>query len=128
MMTEQLTRPLDAHKVAFITCVNDAHWYDECRLYLEALHLPAGMTAEYLPVCGAASMCAGYNEAMERSNAKYKVYLHQDTLVVNKELVRDLLALFADASIGAVGVIGCRSLPPETSSFSTEKSCRSVRR
>ena len=40
-MTEQLTRPLDAHKVAFITCVNDAHWYDECRLYLEALHLPA---------------------------------------------------------------------------------------
>ena len=56
-------------------------------------------------------MCAGYNEAMMRSEAKYKVYLHQDTLVVNKRLVADLLAIFADAAIGAVGVIGCRSLP-----------------
>ena len=111
MRTERLTRALDARKVAFITCVNDEHWYEECLLYLQSLALPAGMTAEYLPVRGAASMCAGYNEAMARSEAKYKVYLHQDTLVVNKQLVADLLALFADDSIGAVGVIGCRSLP-----------------
>ena len=111
MRTERLTRALDAQRVAFITCVNDEHWYEECLLYLQSLALPAGMTAAYLPVRGAASLCAGYNEAMMRSEAKYKVYLHQDTLVVNQELVRDLLALFADASIGAVGVIGCRSLP-----------------
>ena len=56
-------------------------------------------------------MCAGYNEGLRRSDAKYKVYLHQDTLVVNKQLVRDLKALFVDESIGAVGVIGCRNLP-----------------
>ena len=110
MRTERLTRALDARKVAFITCVNDEHWYEECLLYLQSLALPAGMTAEYLPVRGAASMCAGYNEAMMRSEAKYKVYLHQDTLVVNKQLVADLLDIFADETIGAVGVIGCRSL------------------
>ena len=45
------------------------------------------------------------------SRAKYKVYLHQDTLVVNQRLAADLLRLFADPSIGLVGVIGCRSLP-----------------
>ena len=93
MRTERLTRALDAQKVAFITCVNDEHWYEECLLYLQSLALPAGMTAEYLPVRGAASMCAGYNEAMAHSSAKYKVYLHQDTLVVNKRLVADLLAV-----------------------------------
>ena len=111
MRTERLTRALDAQKVAFITCVNDEHWYEECLLYLQSLALPAGMTAEYLPVRGAASMCAGYNKAMAHSSAKYKVYLHQDTLVVNKQLVADLLDIFADETIGAVGVIGCRSLP-----------------
>ena len=98
-------------KVCFITCVNDEDWYSECLLYLQHLEMPEGMQAEYLPIRGAKSMCAGYNEGLRRSDAKYKVYLHQDTLVVNKQLVRDLKALFADESIGAVGVIGCRNLP-----------------
>ncbi len=101
----------DSHKIAFITCVNSEDWYSECRLYLEHLELPEGFAAEYLPIRGAASMCAGYNQGQQMSAAKYKVYLHQDTLVVNKYLVRDLLELFSDASIGLVGVIGCRSLP-----------------
>lgn len=106
-----INKELDASRVAFITCVNSDEWYDECRLYLEHLNIPAGMTAEFIPVRGAASMCAGYNEGMCASQARYKVYLHQDTLVVNKNLVQDLLDLFADETVGAVGVIGCRSLP-----------------
>jgi hypothetical protein len=102
---------VDEHKVAFITCVNDDDWYSECRLYLEHLELPAGMTAEYLPIYGAASMASGYNTGMQQSEAKYKVYLHQDTLVVHKRLVADLQKIFQDKSIGLVGMIGCRSLP-----------------
>ena len=98
-------------KIAFITCVNSEDWYSECSLYLHSLHIPAGMEAEFIPVTGAASMCAGYNLGMARTDARYKVYLHQDTLVVNKNLVADLLAIFAEKTIGAVGVIGCRSLP-----------------
>lgn len=102
---------LNKDKIAFITCVNSEDWYSECRLYLESLNIPEGMTAEFIPVHGAASMCAGYNRGMNMSDARYKVYLHQDTLVVNKNLVQDLLSIFADETIGAVGVIGCRSLP-----------------
>lgn len=106
-----INRELDASRVAFITCVNSDEWYDECRLYLGHINIPVGMTAEFIPVRGAASMCAGYNEGQHQSRAKYKVYLHQDTLVVNKNLVQDLMDLFSDATVGAVGVIGCRSLP-----------------
>ena len=76
-----INKALDDSKVAFITCVNSEDWYSECRLYLEHLELPAGMTAEFIPVHGAASMCAGYNTGMQQSDAKYKVYLHQDTLI-----------------------------------------------
>ena len=102
---------LDENKICFITCVNDEDWYSEALLYLKHLAIPANMTAEYLPVRGAKSMCAGYNIGMNQSNAKYKVYLHQDTLIVNKNLAQDLKKIFADATIGAVGVIGCRNLP-----------------
>ena len=106
-----MDKAIDNKKAAFITCVNSDEWYDECRLYLEHLKVPAGMTVEYLPIKGAPSMCSGYNKGIEQSNAKYKIYLHQDTLVVNKNLLADLLKIFADEIIGAVGVIGCRSLP-----------------
>ena len=102
---------MNKNKIAFITCVNNDYWYSECLLYLKHLTLPAGMTAEFIDVRSASSMTAGYNEGMNRTCAKYKVYLHQDTLVVNKNLAADLLKIFSDESIGAVGVIGCVNLP-----------------
>ena len=102
---------LDDKKIAFITCVNSDFWYSECLLYLKHLKIPENMTAEFIDIRNAASMTAGYNRAMKNSNAKYKIYLHQDTFVVNKNLIADLLKIFADKSIGAVGVIGCMNLP-----------------
>ncbi len=102
---------LDDKKIAFITCVNSDWWYSECLLYLKHLQIPEGMSAEFIPVRDAKSMTSGYNSAMKKSDAKYKIYLHQDTLVVNKNLVADLLKIFADASIGVVGMIGCVNLP-----------------
>ena len=115
-----MNNQVDEQKIAFITCVNSEDWYSECRLYLESLQIPKGMTAEFIPVRGADSMCAGYNAGMARTDAKYKVYLHQDTLVVNKNLVADLLHIFADKTVGAVGVIGC----PNTRGKSLEQITR----
>ena len=110
-MNLAINKDLNNTRVAFITCVNSDEWYDECQLYLKHLNVPAGMRVEFIPVRQAQSMCAGYNIGQQQSTAKYKVYLHQDTLVVNKNLIADLLKLFADDNIGAIGVIGCRSLP-----------------
>ena len=98
-------------KFAFITCVNSDYWYDECTLYLKSLNVPKNFSVEIIPVRGAKSMTEGYNSAMKNSDAKYKIYLHQDTFVVNKNLMQDLLNIFTDKEIGAVGVIGCMNLP-----------------
>ena len=102
---------LDRNRVAFITCVNDEDVYSECLLYLQSLNIPDEITVDYVPVRNAASMCAGYNEGARATDAKYKVYLHQDVLVVNKNLIADLLSIFADETVGLIGMIGCRSLP-----------------
>ncbi len=102
---------MDEKKVAFISCVNNDDWYSECELYLDSLNIPAGISVEALPIYNAPSMCAGYNEAMGKTDAKYKVYIHQDTLIVNKNLIHDIIGIFEDKSIGLIGVIGCKNLP-----------------
>ena len=102
---------LDRNKVAFITCVNDDDMYSECLLYIKSLYIPDGITVEYIPIYNAHSMCAGYNEGAQQTNAHYKIYLHQDVLIVNKNIIADLLAIFEDKTVGLVGMIGCRSLP-----------------
>ena len=102
---------MDSKKFCFITCVNDERWYSECKLYLENLIVPDGFSTEFIPIRNAKSMTSGYNSAMQKSNAKYKIYLHQDTLVVNKNLLIDLLDIFSDESISLIGMIGCMSLP-----------------
>jgi hypothetical protein len=98
-------------KIAFITCVNKEDWYDECQLYIKNLKVPEGMKVELIPVRGAESMCHGYNMGMKQTDAKYKVYIHQDTFIANKNFIGDLLNIFKDKAIGALGVIGARKLP-----------------
>lgn len=101
-----------ADRIACITCVNDERMYEEAALYLRRLALPEGMELELLPVWGAASMASGYNSAMRRSAAKYKVYLHQDVFVLYKSAFLDLLRIFqADAKVGLIGLTGCEALP-----------------
>ena len=41
---------------------------------------------------------------IRRSDAKYKVYLHQDVLIVNPNIILDLLDIFKESSVGMVGV------------------------
>ncbi|MCR5176275.1 MAG: glycosyltransferase family protein [Anaerovibrio sp.] len=98
-------------KVAFITCVNNEEWYHECSLFINNLIVPEGVEVELIPVQGAASMCSGYNWGMRHTDAKYKVYLHQDTLIANKNFIGDMLQIFSDDNIGALGVIGAKRLP-----------------
>lgn len=100
---------MDDRKIAFIACVNDEAEWQECRHYLSLLEIPAGMEAEIIAVWDAQSMAGGYQEGMESSDAKYKVYLHQDTFIINRNFPADMLAVFAaDSQIGMLGCVGSR--------------------
>ena len=57
-------------------------------------------------------MAQGYNAGMQASDAKYKVYLHHDTFILNKNFIYDILNIFeSDDNIGMIGVIGAKELP-----------------
>ena len=98
---------LNEHQIAFITCVNDETEYAECRNYLNRLYVPEGYSTDMIGIREAPSMTAGYNAGMKSSDAKYKVYLHQDVFVKNVNFIADLLSVFdCDERVGLLGVIG----------------------
>lgn len=107
-------------KVSFIICCNNEDYLEECSLYINRLAVPDGFSIEIIPVRGAKSMTAGYNEGMHASDARYKVYLHQDVFIVNRHFIADALAVFAgDARIGMIGMAGTKKLPPNACMWTT---------
>lgn len=98
--------------ICFIVCVNNELYYEECKTYIESLYLPSETKIEILPVRNATSMAAAYNEAMMQSKAKYKVYLHQDVFIINKNFITDIIRLFeTNEEIGMIGLAGTKKLP-----------------
>lgn len=98
--------------VCFIICSNNPLYTEECIYYIENLKVPEDYQIEVLTIHDAKSMTSGYNEGMYASDAKYKVYLHQDTFIVNHNFIQDILDIFTkDASIGMIGMVGAPRLP-----------------
>ncbi|NME82787.1 glycosyltransferase [Clostridium sp. SM-530-WT-3G] len=99
-------------KIAFITCVNDDILYDECLRYIGDLEIPEGYEIDVISVREAKSITSAYNNAMNSTDAKYKVYLHQDTLIINKYFIKNILEIFnSDKNIGMIGMVGCENIP-----------------
>jgi len=103
---------MDSKRIAFIICANNDMKYNECIYYLSRLNVPDGYDVDVIKIEDAKSMAAGYNEGMEVSDAKYKVYLHQDVFIYNTNFVQDIIDVFEkDEKIGMLGVIGGNNLP-----------------
>lgn len=101
----------DEYKICFIICANDELQLQECMMYLSLLHVPEGYQTDLITIEGAVSMAAGYNEGMRASDARYKVYLHQDTFIVEPFFLDRLIKMFkADKKIGMVGIVGAEKL------------------
>lgn len=99
-------------KICFITCVNDDRQYEECLLYINNLNVPEGYEIDVISIKEAESITSAYNAAMQDTDAKYKVYLHQDTYIINKDFLYDILNVFnSNDKIGMIGVVGAKTIP-----------------
>ena len=102
---------MNEYKIAFIMCANNEQYMNEALYYISQLYIPNGYEVETLVVKDAAGMAAGYNEAMQTSDAKYKIYLHQDVMIVEKNFITNILALFQNSEVGMIGMVGSPVLP-----------------
>ncbi|MGN0350679.1 MAG: glycosyltransferase family protein [Roseburia sp.] len=100
------------NQIAFIVCVNNEIYFEECQYYISRLRVPEGYEIDVIEIREADSMCAAYNYAMRESAAKYKIYMHQDVQIQNTDFLFELLKIFkADRQIGMVGVVGGIGMP-----------------
>lgn len=98
--------------IAFITCVNDVAEYEEALYYIEQLNVPEGYHIDTIAVQEADCMTAGYQAAMQSCNSKYKVYIHQDVFIRNRDFLKHIIKIFQeDEKIGLIGMIGRKRLP-----------------
>ena len=78
---------MDERRIDFIICVRENNYYEECMRYIADLVIPEGYRIDVLTVFDAEGMTRGYNEAMQTSDARYKVYLREDTFLLNRNFI-----------------------------------------
>lgn len=98
-------------KITFITCVNDEVMYEECIRYINRLIIPEEYQVDKIAIRDAKSITSGYNEAMKKTDAKYKIYLHQDVFITAKDFLYDIIEVFKDGKIGMIGAAGSSNIP-----------------
>ncbi|MER0280816.1 glycosyltransferase [Clostridioides difficile] len=103
---------MNNEKICFITCVNNERLYEECLLYINNLDVPPNFSIEIIALRGECSIASAYNKAIRETDSKYKVYLHQDTFIINKNFIYDILHIFKNnIDTGMIGVAGAKDIP-----------------
>ena len=97
-------------KIAFIVLAG-AHTDEQIR-YLSCLEVPEGMTAEVVTIEDAGGDLSGaYRKAQVMSDAKYKVYLAPDAVILFAPFLGQILRIFRTSpDIGILGLRGARQL------------------
>lgn len=95
------------NKFDFIVCYSNQQSLNKCISSLNSLKMPEGYEMDILGVENAEDIEAAYQAMMEESDAKYKVYIRENTYIVNNNFLFDVLNSFEQNSqIGMIGVLG----------------------
>lgn len=96
-------------KIAIIIHCTDEQYQEECINYVELLEIPDKYKVDLFVVAGDSHKSAAYNEAMNASDAKYKLYLSQTTFVLQKDCITQCIDLFEENDkLGMLGILGGR--------------------
>lgn len=99
---------------------------DACNRLIDSLQnvdVPEGYDAEILPVEGDEKFFV-YDFAMNQSDAKYKLYLDENVIVQEKNILANLLEIFqSDEKIGIIGVSGAVELSAHGLCWGSIKRC-----
>lgn len=113
---------MNDRKFSIMICTNDSLLLEESLHYMDHLIIPEGYDLELLTIPDAPCMTQGYNEAMRSSDARYKIYMHQDVFILNQNILGDLLSIFAsDPQIGMIGMVGYEQVSPDGIMWNAER-------
>lgn len=113
---------MDEQKIAVIVYVNDQKNIDAVKQMLTSLKIPHGFKPTAALSRG--NRWRAFNDVMRASDAKYKIYIDDLTVILNQNILDDLLEIFrADEKIGLIGCSGATMLSTNGSSYQSIKRC-----
>ncbi len=119
---------IDKNKICFIICYNNNTYLQEALLYIHQLDIPNGYDIDIITIIDADSITSGYQAGMEASDAKYKIYMHQDVFILNKYFLADTISIFkSQPEIGMLGMVGTVNMPKNGIMWSTKERIGALR-
>ncbi len=102
---------MSENRFCFIICTNSQLFFDENVRYIKRLVIPDGYEVDVMGITDAVSLTEGYNRGMRASNAKYKIYMHQDVFILYPYFLQSVLDIFeSDKEIGMIGMVGAEKM------------------
>jgi hypothetical protein len=99
-------------RFAFLTCVRDEALYTRLRASIDGLVRPDGVEVALFTEREERNLAAAYNRLQAAAaESRYKAYVHDDVVILNRSLLVDVLRIFRRRRIALVGAAGCRYLP-----------------
>ena len=113
---------MDEQKIAVIIYVTNRNNVGAVKQMLTRLDIPHGFKPTATLMGG--NRWRAFNEAMRASDAKYKIYIDDRTVILNTKILNDLLEIFrAEPKIGLIGCSGALTLSTNGSSYQSAKRC-----
>ena len=101
---------MDDKKIAVIIHATDEHIFQDAVKNFQTLQVPENFSVEFLQAQGEKKFQA-YNVAMKKSDAKYKIYLDEKAVILQKNILSKVIETFqADEKIGVIGLSGAIQL------------------
>lgn len=101
---------MDLQKIAVIIYNNNGIGYDKEIEYLSQLNVPAGMKVDIITLDDSVNRFVMYNQSMMQSDAKYKIYMDDRSIILNPDFFAEVIELFKEEKVGAIGVWGTSQL------------------
>ena len=117
---------MDENKLAVIIYKTTNFPIDAIKAMLESLNMPPG----FLPtanIVGGDNRWRAYNQAMRSNDAKYKIYIDDSVVILNKNILIDLIEIFkSDQNVGMIGCSGAIRLSTDGSPYTSTRRCGTI--
>ena len=98
---------MDNNKFAFVVMKSSEESIKLCLEAIEKIDVPENMYCDVIVVENASSKGVAYNEGMRQSDAKYKIYIDDSVVALDKYILHDFRRFFLiHANVGLVGLVG----------------------
>ena len=100
-------KAMDNGKIEFIINYKNEQYLAECLLHINRLQIPKGYEIGILSIAEISDREDEYYAEPVKSNAKYKVYLKENTFIIDDTFLYHIISIFrGNENVAAIGVLG----------------------